>query len=83
MPTLTGLIQSGAVCHCLREKEMFYEGSEVSPSRSMDIISPAEKAAAMPTGPFWCARTQSLMGPDGHFANTETCRPGRPCCETI
>jgi hypothetical protein len=82
MPTLTGLIQSGAVCHCLREHKMFYQGGEVSPSRNMEIISPAEKAATMPAGPFWCARTQSLLGPDGGFANTENCRAGRSCCET-
>jgi len=42
MPSLTGLIQNGAVCQCLREKKMFYEGNDVSPANSMDIISPAE-----------------------------------------
>jgi hypothetical protein len=82
MPSLTGLIQIGAVCQCLREKKMFYEGSDVLPANRMDIISPAEKAAAVPTGPFWCAQTQSLLGPDGAFANAENCRPGRSCCET-
>ncbi len=82
MPSLTGLIQNGAVCQCLREKKMFYEGNDVSPANSMDIISPTEKVAAMPSGPFWCAQTQSLLGPDGGFANTEKCRPGRSCCET-
>lgn len=81
MPTLTDLVQNSTVCQCLREKKMFYEGSDV-PANSMDIVSPAEKALMMPTGPFWCAQTQSLVGPDGGFANTEKCRPGRSCCET-
>ena len=60
---------------------MFYEGNDV-PANGMDIISPEEKALLMPAGPFWCAQTQSLVGPDGGFANTEKCRPGRSCCET-
>lgn len=81
MPTLTELVQNATVCHCLREKKMFYEGGDM-PANSMDIISQVEKAASLPTGPFWCARTQSLLGPDGRFANTEKCRPGRSCCET-
>ncbi len=81
MPTLTELVQNATVCHCLREKKMFYEGGD-TPANSMDIITPAEKVASMPTGPFWCAQTQSLLGPDGAFANTEKCRPGRSCCET-
>lgn len=81
MPTLTELVQNATVCHCLREKKMFYEGGD-TPASSMDIITIAEKAAAMPTGPFWCAQTQALIGPDGAFANTEKCRPGRSCCET-
>ena len=80
MPTLTELVQNATVCHCLREKKMFYEGSDVL-TNGMDIITPEEKAASMPTGPFWCAQTQSLVGPDGGFANTEKCRPGS-CCET-
>lgn len=81
MPTLTELVQNAVVCHRLREKKMFYEGGDI-PANSMEIISREEKAAWMPTGPFWCAQTQSLVGPDGGFANTEKCRPGRSCCET-
>jgi len=81
MPTLTELVQNATVCHRLREKKMFYEGGD-APANSIDIITPAEKTAAMPGGPFWCAQTQSLIGPDGSFANTEKCRPGRSCCET-
>lgn len=81
MPTLTELVQKSTVCHCLREKKMFYEGGD-TPANSLDIITSEEKAAAVPSGPFWCAQTQSLLGPDGAFANTEKCRPGRSCCET-
>ena len=81
MPTLTELVQNATVCHRLREKKMFYEGGE-APANRMDIISIAEKATEMPAGPFWCAQTQSLIGHDGTFANTEKCRPGRSCCET-
>ena len=81
MPTLTELVQNATVCHCLREKKMFYEGGDV-PANSLDILTSAEKASVMPAGPFWCAQTQSLVGPDGAFANTEKCRPGRSCCET-
>jgi hypothetical protein len=81
MPSLTELVQNAAVCQRLREKKMFYEGGD-APANSMDIIAPSEKADAMPAGPFWCAQTQSLIGPDGRFANAEKCRPGRSCCET-
>ena len=65
--SLHALITGGEVCQCLRSKELFYQAeAEASPAR----------------GPFWCVRTQSLTGPDGQLADTETCRPGRSCCET-
>jgi hypothetical protein len=82
MPTVTQLISTGTVCLRLREKKMFYEGHELPAERSFDIISNEERAADRPSGPFWCARTQSLIGPDGSFAGTESCAPGRSCCET-
>jgi hypothetical protein len=69
MPNLSVLIQKGEVCQCLRAKALFYE-------------SPDEQDPAGPDGPFWCARTQSLLGPDGQVADAESCRPGRTCCET-
>jgi hypothetical protein len=69
MPNLTVLIQQGEVCRCLRSKNIFYE-------------DPRSDAAADASGPFWCAHTQSLLGPDGKVAEPETCRPGRGCCET-
>ncbi len=67
-PSLNVLIQNGTVCQSLRAKTMFYqvEGEENSGSH----------------GPFWCAQTQSPIGPDGKVADTENCRPGRSCCET-
>jgi hypothetical protein len=82
MPSITQLIQSGTVCLRLREKQMFYEGHEVSAESSMDIIPATERSASMPSGPFWCAKTQSLLGPDGGFVGTDTCKPSRSCCET-
>jgi hypothetical protein len=69
MPNLTVLIQRGDVCQCLRAKTLFYE-------------DPQPDALAEAHGPFWCAHTQSLLGPDGQVADAETCRPGRGCCET-
>lgn len=67
MASLNELIASGEVCQCLRSKELFYQsGAEASEAR----------------GPFWCVRTQSLLGPDGKLVDTESCRPGRSCCET-
>jgi hypothetical protein len=67
MASLNELISGGAVCRCLRSKELFYQ-------------SAAEASEAR--GPFWCVRTQSLLGPDGQIADAESCRPGRTCCET-
>ena len=68
MPTLNALILRGEVCSCLREKKMFYQSEE-------------DAGASWPEGPFWCALTQSLLGPDGKVADAESCRPGRTCCE--
>ena len=67
MASLHELITTGEVCQCLRAKELYYQ-------------APEEASAAR--GPFWCVRTQSLIGPDGQIADTESCRPGRSCCET-
>ena len=70
MPSLSVLIQRGEVCRCLRAKTLFYE------------LPDPEQDSAGPQGPFWCAETQSLLGPDGQVADAESCRPGRSCCET-
>lgn len=67
MASLNELIASGEVCQCLRSKELFYQAA-------------AEASEAR--GPFWCVRTQSLLGPDGKLVDTDSCRPGRSCCET-
>jgi len=69
MPNLSFLIEKGEVCQRLRAKTLFYE-------------EPDEQRPGAPEGPFWCAQTQSLVGPDGQVADAESCRPGRTCCET-
>lgn len=69
MPSLNVLIEKGEVCQCLRAKAMFYH-------------TPGEEPAGSPEGPFWCALTQSLLGPDGQVTDAGSCRPGRSCCET-
>ncbi len=73
MPSLSVLIQRGEVCQCLRVKTMFYD--------ELDAPGQAERSADA-EGPFWCAQTQSLLGPDGQVADAVGCRPGRSCCET-
>ena len=30
---------------------------------------------------FWCVHTQACVGPDGQFAEPESCKPGRSCHE--
>lgn len=72
MPSLHALIEKGEVCQCLRAKTLFYQSADSSEN----------EASAGPEGPFWCALTQSLLGPDGEVADAERCRPGRSCCET-
>jgi hypothetical protein len=68
------LIERGEVCHSLRDKKMFYRTA---------VEDPFNAQFSSPAGPFWCARTQSLIGPDGKLADEETCRPGRSCCTTV
>ncbi len=77
MPSLNVLIEKGEVCQCLRAKTLFYQPVGESPGGSKKSAQ-----TATPEGPFWCAITQSLIGPDGQFADAESCRPGRACCET-
>jgi hypothetical protein len=69
MPSLNALIENGEVCQCLRTKTMFYRVA-------------GEELDARQDGPFWCALTQALLGPDGQVADAESCQPGRSCCET-
>ena len=71
MPGLNVLIQRGEVCQCLRDKKLFYETDTEETMNDGNV----------PTGPFWCAQTQSLQGPDGKLVGVEECRRGRSCCE--
>jgi hypothetical protein len=73
MPRLNVLIERGEVCHSLCAKTMFYESV---------VADPNDIEHSTPNGPFWCAQTQSLIGPDGKIADLEVCRPGRGCCQT-
>jgi hypothetical protein len=66
---LNELIRAGEICSKLRSKKMFYQSEE-------------DASDAEHSGPFWCARTQSLIGLDGKIAGHGECRPGRSCCET-
>jgi hypothetical protein len=68
MASLRELIQKGEVCHCLRAKNLFYQTESEEDSGA--------------NGPFWCAQTQSLLGPDGQVSSADDCRPGRSCCQT-
>ncbi|HTS13929.1 MAG TPA: hypothetical protein VMH00_17545 [Candidatus Limnocylindrales bacterium] len=67
--SLNSLIRTGEICRSLRSKKLFYQSEE----DASDIAN---------SGPFWCARSQSLIGIDGKIAGHEECRPGRGCCET-
>jgi hypothetical protein len=68
-PSLNELIRTGNVCRDLRSKKLFYQTEE-------------DASEVSNAGPFWCARTQSLIGPDGQVAGHTECRPGRGCCST-
>lgn len=67
--SLQALIRNGDICRCLRSKKLFYQDE-------------ADESPAASAAPFWCSRTQSLLGPDGEVAEVDACRPGRSCCET-
>lgn len=67
--SLNELIRAGEICSLLRSKKLFYQTEE-------------DASAIENAGPFWCARTQSLIGYDGKIAGHEECRPGRSCCQT-
>ena len=67
--SLNELIRTGEICRSLRSKKLFYQTDE-------------DASEVSNAGPFWCARTQSLIGADGKIAGHEECRPGRSCCET-
>jgi len=76
MASLNEMIASGEVCRCLRSKKLHYQGATTEPEGYIPATVEGWQ------GPFWCVHTQSLLGPDGKDADSETCRPGRGCCET-
>jgi hypothetical protein len=79
MPSLQVLIENGHVCRSLRAKTLAYQPLiEDEP----DAAALYEEAGAK--GPFWCAQTQALQGPDGRIASATHCHStcGRDCCET-
>jgi hypothetical protein len=55
------------VCNCVRWKSLFYQ-AEPDPS-----VPPAYDNS------YWCAMTQSVLGPDGQVVEPENCRPERGC----
>lgn len=67
--SLKVMIQTGEVCRRIRSKTLYYETDD------------QEEHAAGVGGPFWCSRTQSVIGPDGDVADVIRCRAGRSCCE--
>jgi hypothetical protein len=71
MESLQKMMEQGRLCRSLRTKTMFYQVEENAGS-----LAPEHH------GPFWCARTQGLYGPDGKIAEPEGCTPGRGCCQT-
>jgi hypothetical protein len=75
------LVETGEVCRCLRAKTMFYEPLDVGDSAASG--SDIAECSGL-NGPFWCAMTQGIQGPDGKFASIENCHAGcdRDCCET-
>ncbi|MGH9774871.1 MAG: hypothetical protein ACRD50_07970 [Candidatus Acidiferrales bacterium] len=77
MPGLSVLIRQGEVCQCLRSKKLFYETEVEEPA-----LPDASWQEAANAAPFWCLRTQSVLGPDGKVVRLDDCRPGRSCCES-
>ena len=71
MALLPSLIAKGEVCCCLRAKTMFYDTPDHDHPESLE---------AQKYGPFWCAMTQSVIGPDGKTVGLEDCREARGCC---
>ncbi len=60
-------------CRCLTHKEMFYETER----------QPGEEAGRSGSELFWCAHTQTCLGPDGQMVDERNCVPGRACYEAV
>jgi hypothetical protein len=55
------------VCNCVRWKSMYYQTQhDPTVPRSNDDH-------------YWCAMTQTVIGPDGQVVNLDSCSPGRTC----
>lgn len=67
-PSLNVLISTGEICRSVRSKKLFYQHDE-------------DASDARSSGPFWCSRTQSTVGPDGKLVGIDECRAARPCCQ--
>jgi hypothetical protein len=81
MRTLRTMVETGQVCRSLRAKTLFYH---VDQPQDVEENSVEHVAYSGLSGPFWCALTQTIHGPDGKFVTIETCSAncGRGCCET-
>jgi hypothetical protein len=81
MRTLRTMVETGQVCRSLRAKTLFYH---VDQPQTGDETSEEYAPYSGLNGPFWCALTQTIHGPDGKFVTMETCSAncGRCCCET-
>ena len=58
-------------CRSLRCKEMF-----IDTGREFDLSNSG-------SGIYWCSHTQNCLGPDGQVADTENCKAGRSCYESL
>lgn len=56
-------------CASIRAKGFFVHVEEAPPPPETD------------TAVFWCARTQTTIGPDGDVVLRSCCTPERPCFE--
>ncbi len=58
-------------CRFLTSKEMLLDVER----------DPSELASD--SGPFWCALTQTCLGPDGQLADDRGCSHGRSCYDGV
>ena len=66
-------ITLGVHCLNIRHKAMYVDAL---PNPGEETFYDAYDAAA-----YWCAKTQSGFGPDGHPVRPDVCQGGRECCQ--